>query len=272
MAAVPLKTLQTQVAAGPPYDPRFMELLATDSRAGAQKLLATAQRKIDQLAAARQRLITMLEFERGGAAQGFKAIAGVDEAGRGPLAGPVVAGAVILHPGVLADPQSLDPVLHNLNDSKQLKESQRETLFEALMQSPHAYGVGIVEAHEIDHLGIQQANFSAMHRAIGALPSPPDYLLIDGYTLPGTTQPALRIIKGDARALSIAAASIIAKVTRDRIMKDMDRRYPQYDFAKHKGYGTATHIAAIEEHGPCPIHRKTFAPIAQYTKQNELNL
>ncbi len=272
MAAVPLKRLQAQVASGPPYDPRFIERLTTDPRAGAQKLLATAHRKIDQAETAKQRLINMLEFERGGEAQGFKAIAGVDEAGRGPLAGPVVAGAVILHPDVLADPQSLAPALHTLNDSKQLTESQRETLYKALMQSPHAYGVGIVEAHEIDRLGIQQANFSAMHRAIEALPTPADYLLIDGYNLPGTNQPALRIIKGDARALSIAAASIIAKVTRDRIMIDMDKQYPQYGFAQHKGYGTATHIAAIAENGPCPIHRKTFAPIAQYTKQNEFSL
>lgn len=193
----------------------------------------------------------MLQFERAMEAAGFARIAGVDEAGRGPLAGPVVAAAV-----VLAEPVA------GLNDSKQLSEAQREGLFELLQAGAHAIGVAVVPADEIDRIGIQQANYAAMARAAQALSPAPDYLLIDGFKVPGLLFPQTRIIKGDARSLSIAAASIIAKVTRDRMMIDYDRAHPEYGFARHKGYGTREHLAALEKHGPCPIHRRSFAPLA----------
>ena len=193
----------------------------------------------------------MLQFERAMEAAGFARIAGVDEAGRGPLAGPVVAAAVVLAAPVAG-----------LNDSKQLSEAQREGLFEALQTGNHTIGVAVVPADEIDRIGIQQANYAAMARAVQALSPAPDYLLIDGFKVPGLLFPQTRIIKGDARSLSIAAASIIAKVTRDRMMLDYDRQHPEYGFARHKGYGTREHLAAIEKYGPCPIHRRSFAPLA----------
>ncbi len=202
--------------------------------------------------AERLRVATMLEFERNAAGSGFCRIAGVDEAGRGPLAGPVVAGAVVL----------IAP-LAGLNDSKKLTEGRREALYELLMSGGHAVGVGVAEAAEIDRMGIQAANYAAMARAVAAISPPPDYLLVDGYALPGMRQPCLRIIKGDSRSLSIAAASIIAKVTRDRRMLETDRLYPEYGFARHKGYGTAEHLAALERHGPCPEHRRSFAPLSE---------
>lgn len=202
-------------------------------------------------AAEAARLEAMFEFERRAAENGFHRIAGVDEAGRGPLAGPLVAGAV-----VLAFP------VPGLDDSKKLTESRREALFEALMTGDHAVGVGVVESDELDRIGLQTANYAAMARAVAALSPAPDFLLVDGFNLPGVAQPCMRLIKGDRRSLSIAAASIIAKVTRDRRMRLLDREYPQYGFGQHKGYGTAAHMAAIEMHGPCPGHRFSFAPLS----------
>jgi ribonuclease HII len=198
------------------------------------------------------RIEAMLEFERGAAAMGFVRIAGVDEAGRGPLAGPIVAGAVVLN-GALA----------GLNDSKQLKEAQREALYAELLAGGHAIGCAVIEAEEIDRIGIQQANYAAMARAVAALVPPPDYVLVDGFQVPGLAQAQLRLIKGDARSLSIAAASIVAKVTRDRLMVAHDAAFPGYGFARHKGYGTAEHLAALARLGPCAIHRRSFAPLAR---------
>ncbi|MBI1317493.1 MAG: ribonuclease HII [Candidatus Hydrogenedens sp.] len=197
------------------------------------------------------RVEALLAFEAEAEAQGFRAVAGVDEAGRGPLAGPVVAAAV-----TLAEPVA------GLNDSKQLTEARREALFETLMAGPHAIGVAVVEAGDIDRTGIQPANYAAMARAVAALPRRADYLLVDGFALPGVSQPVLKVIKGDARSLSIAAASIIAKVTRDRLMLEWNERHPGYGFAKHKGYGTREHLEALQRLGPCPIHRRSFAPVA----------
>ncbi|NLV42355.1 MAG: ribonuclease HII [Candidatus Hydrogenedentes bacterium] len=196
------------------------------------------------------RLHAMLAFERQAAENGFLRVAGVDEAGRGPLAGPLAAAAV-----VLAFP------VPGLNDSKKLTEARREELYETLMGGPHAIGVGVVEAGELDRIGLQPANYAAMARAVAGLSPPPDFLLVDGFALPGVVQPVLRLVKGDQRSLSIAAASIIAKVTRDRRMAVLDARYPQYGFGRHKGYGTADHLAALRRHGPCPEHRRSFAPV-----------
>ena len=194
----------------------------------------------------------MLAFEREAAALGFNRIAGVDEAGRGPLAGPIVAAAVILS----------GPV-PGINDSKQLTHAQRESFFEILIAGGHAIGHAIIPATEIDQHGIQRANYGAMARAVHGLKPSPDYLLIDGFAVPGLAQPQRKIIKGDRLSQSIAAASVIAKVIRDRMMVEYDEAYPEYGFARHKGYGTQAHLEAIVRHGACPIHRMSFAPLSQ---------
>lgn len=190
-------------------------------------------------------------YERQAAEQGFLRVAGVDEAGRGPLAGPICAGAV-----VLAYP------IEGLNDSKLLTESEREDLFAKIMNGDHAVGCAMVTHAEIDGIGIQQANYGAMMQAVDQLVPAPDYLLVDGFRIPGCAFPHLRIVKGDRLSQSIAAASIIAKVSRDRLMYQYDEQYPGYGFAKHKGYATAQHLAAIETLGPCPIHRRSFSPLS----------
>ncbi len=183
---------------------------------------------------------------------GHTIICGIDEAGRGPWAGPVVASAVIL------DPKNIP---EGLNDSKKLNEARREALFDPIMQSSHV-GVGIVSAAEIDEINILQATFLAMQRAFSQLQPKPDLALIDGNKSPKLDCKTQTIVGGDAKSLSIAAASIIAKVTRDRIMHQLDLVYPQFSFARHKGYGTATHAAALAIHGACAEHRKSFKPIA----------
>ncbi len=183
-------------------------------------------------------------------AQGFT-VCGVDEAGRGPWAGPVVAAAVILDPGSIPA---------GLNDSKKLTEAKREALFTPIMQAA-SVGVGIISAARIDDLNILKATYAAMAGAVAALPRPATIALIDGNRAPPLTCRCETIVGGDAKSLSIAAASIIAKVTRDRLLHDLDRQYPDYGFAAHKGYGTAAHAAALQRLGPCPEHRKSFAPI-----------
>lgn len=193
----------------------------------------------------------MTAFELQAARAGSRAIAGVDEAGRGALAGPLVAAAIILG----------EPV-PGVDDSKRLSASRRNELFALLTSGPHAIGIESVEAGTIDANGIQSANYLAMARAIEQLDPRADFALVDGFTISGCMTPQLRIVKGDQRSQSIAAASIIAKVTRDRIMLALDEEYPDYGFARHKGYGTREHMAAIEAHGPSPVHRRSFAPIS----------
>ncbi len=178
-------------------------------------------------------------------------VCGVDEAGRGPLAGPVVAAAVILDP---------DNMPAGLNDSKVLSQDMREYLMNDIFVTS-IVGVGIAEPEEIDRANILGATMIAMTRAVEALPFIPAAALIDGNKAPPLACPTQTLIKGDARCLSIAAASIVAKVTRDRLMAEADQRYPGYDFAQHKGYGTETHRAKIQELGPCPIHRRSFNPV-----------
>ena len=176
-------------------------------------------------------------------------IAGIDEVGRGPLAGPVVACAVIL-------PED-HPILY-LNDSKKLSAKKREELYEVITREAVSYGIGMESPAVIDEINILRATCSAMRKALSAMSVPARFLLVDAVTIPEVSVPQCPIIHGDALSVSIAAASIVAKVTRDRLMEDYDRIYPGYGFAKHKGYGTAAHIAAIKELGPCPIHRKSF--------------
>ena len=195
----------------------------------------------------RARLAIMRQYED---EYGYlNAVCGIDEAGRGPLAGPVVAAAVIL---------PKDAEILYLNDSKKLTEKRREALFEEVKEKAISYGIGIVSPEVIDEINILQATYQAMRDAISQLDPMPEVLLNDAVTIPGVTIPQVPIIKGDAKSVSIAAASILAKVTRDRMMIQYDEIYPEYGFAGHKGYGTAVHINAIKEHGPCPIHRRTF--------------
>ncbi len=191
-------------------------------------------------------------FEEEGASLGFRRIAGVDEAGRGPLAGPVVAAAVIL-------PES--SALTGLRDSKKLSARQREGFFDEIQCRAVAIGVGIVDPETIDRINILQATLQAMTQAVSLLSVRPDYLLIDAVRLPAIGIPQKSLIRGDDRSQSIAAASVIAKVTRDRLMLEYDRLYPEYRFRSHKGYGTEEHLSALMRHGPCPIHRRSFRPV-----------
>lgn len=205
------------------------------------------------------RLERMLEFEREAHANGFKRVAGVDEAGRGPLAGPIVAAAV-----VLAAP------VPGADDSKRLTATQRDALYDAILSGGHAVGVSVIDASEIDRIGLQQANYAAMLRAAQAIMPAPDLLLVDGFQIRGAAIPQQRLIRGDSRSLSIAAASIVAKVTRDRIMDELDRCYPGYGFARHKGYGTRAHLEALARLGPCPVHRRCFAPVGRPAETGQL--
>lgn len=194
------------------------------------------------------------DFEQEARRCGYRHIAGLDEAGRGPLAGPVVAAAVVL---------PFRCRLPGVNDSKQLSEAEREQLYAAIIQTAVGIGVGSADAGEIDSLNILEATRLAMRRAIEGLIPRPDYLLTDAMTLPGVAIPARPIIKGDALSISIAAASIIAKVTRDRMMAAFHGVYPHYNFLSHKGYSTDEHLRRLAAYGPCAIHRRTYAPVRE---------
>ena len=193
------------------------------------------------------RLEAMCAYEREYAA--CTAICGIDEAGRGPLAGPVAAGAVIL---------PKDCRILYLNDSKKLTPARRDVLFDEIREKAVAFSIGISSPERIDEINILQATYEAMRKAVAGLSVPPDLLLNDAVTIPEVQIRQVPIVKGDAKSVSIAAASILAKVTRDRMMEEYDAMWPEYGFAKHKGYGTAQHIAALKEYGPCPIHRRSF--------------
>ncbi len=202
------------------------------------------------------------EFEQPLWQSGIHRVAGVDEAGRGPLAGPVVAAAAILPPAWLE--AGLPKELSGLNDSKQLTETQREKYFEFLTRCAEIeFGIALVDAGVIDEINILQATHRAMNGALGKLKPLPPHALVDGRPVKTLRVPQTAIVKGDARSFSIAAASVLAKVTRDRLMLEFHAQFPEYGFAKHKGYGTAKHLAAIAKHGGCPIHRMTFAPLKQ---------
>lgn len=201
----------------------------------------------EKLCAERERLELMKEYEYRYAA--CKSICGIDEAGRGPLAGPVVAGAVVLPP---------DCEILFLNDSKKLSEKRREELFWEIREKAVTWSVGIVGPDVIDEINILQATYQAMRQAVTGLSLMPELLLVDAVTIPDVEILQEPIVKGDAKSVTIAAASILAKVSRDHMMAEYDTLFPEYGFAKHKGYGTAAHIAALKEFGPCPIHRRTF--------------
>jgi ribonuclease HII len=217
---------------------------------------------------ARTLQVDRFEFERTLWNQGVARIAGVDEAGRGPLAGPVVAGAAIL-PAKWVE-SGLPHELEGLNDSKQLTRMQREKFFAFLTSCGEVeFAIARVDAAQIDELNILRATHYAMNAALAKLNPAPQYVLVDGLAVKTIRVPQTAIVKGDARSYSIAAASVLAKVTRDRMMHEFDRKWPKYGFAGHKGYGTAQHLAAIAAHGPCPIHRRSFAPLKP-TTQREL--
>ena len=218
-----------------------------DERAGVIKLINTYTKKLNSYHDEVKRMYKMFEFER--KYKDYQAICGIDEVGRGPLAGPVCAGAVIL-------PKKCD-ILY-LNDSKQLSEKKREELYDIITREAVAYKTAFVNDEIIDDINILNATYKAMQTAINNLEVKPDILLNDAVTIPGVSIKQVGIIKGDAKSASIAAASIIAKVERDRLMQEYDKLYPEYGFASNKGYGSKEHIAALKKYGPCPIHRKTF--------------
>lgn len=207
----------------------------------------------------------MLAYEKEAKKAGFHSICGIDEAGRGPLAGPVIAAACILPEHVFQDPLFLS----HLDDSKKMTSELREDLFHILSGHPGVkYGIGVASHEEIDTINILQATRLAMQRAVSHLFPRPDLLLVDGEKLVFEGISFRKIIKGDQLSLSIAAASVLAKVTRDRQMIALHKEYPVYGFDRHKGYGTPAHLKALEEHGPCPLHRKTFAPVSQALAQS----
>ena len=227
--------------------PAFISTYEKDERAGVVSLVKKARKRLEDYEKEVQRTEKMKAFEKEYAS--FSYICGIDEVGRGPLAGPVVAGAVIL---------PKDCHILYLNDSKQLSEKKREELYDVIMEQAVATGLGYVAPERIDEINILQATYEAMREAISKLSVTPDLLLNDAVTIPKVEIKQVPIIKGDARSISIAAASIIAKVTRDRLMVKYDSLFPEYGFASNKGYGASAHIEALRKYGPTPIHRKSF--------------
>lgn len=227
--------------------PELIETYAEDSRSGVQALIKKAGKRIQELEEEKERTEKMKKYEY--KYRQYSYICGIDEVGRGPLAGPVVAGAVIL-------PADCD-ILY-LNDSKQLSEKKREELYDIIMEKAVATGIGFVSPERIDEINILQATYEAMRQAIGKLSVKPDLLLNDAVTIPGVDICQVPIIKGDAKSISIAAASIIAKVTRDRLMVDYSKVFPEYGFESNKGYGAKAHLEALLKYGPTPIHRRSF--------------
>jgi ribonuclease HII len=237
-----------------PLPQRIEAALRADARPGAKAILAAIERRRRKHRAEGQRLRHLFRFERELWARGIERIAGVDEAGMSPLAGPVVAGAVILPP---------DFRLPGIDDSKKLSARERERLVVEIKAAALAWAVGIAEPEEIDRLRIYRAGLLAMRRAVEALSPAPEYLLIDARRLADLPFPQRAIVHGDALSVSIAAASIVAKTTRDALMERYDREYPGWGFAKHKGYPVREHVAAIARRGVCPIHRRSFAHVRQ---------
>lgn len=227
--------------------PAFINTYKEDERAGVASLVEKAKKQLNAYEKELARTEKMKSFEKEYASYSY--ICGIDEVGRGPLAGPVVAGAVIL-------PKDCD-ILY-LNDSKQLSEKKREELYDVIMEKAVSTGLGFVSPERIDEINILQATYEAMREAIAKLTPQPDLLLNDAVTIPKVAIRQVPIIKGDAKSISIAAASIIAKVTRDRLMVQYDSVFPEYGFASNKGYGAAAHIEALRKYGPTPIHRRSF--------------
>lgn len=227
--------------------PELIQEYRADTRSGVRALIVRAEKQIAALEKEKARTEGMKVYEKQYEPSGC--VCGIDEAGRGPLAGPVVAGAVIL---------PKDCQILYLNDSKQLSEKKREELYDVIMENAVSCGIGYASPERIDEINILQATYEAMREAVSKLGVSPDILLNDAVTIPEIKIRQVPIIKGDAKSVSIAAASIIAKVTRDRLMMDYDKVFPEYGFASNKGYGAQAHIEALKKFGPTPIHRKTF--------------
>ena len=227
----------------------FLEMYDFDERSGVRALCERIRKRQQALQKEIQRTEGLKVFEKKYEHLGY--VCGIDEVGRGPLAGPVLACAVIL---------PKDSHILYLNDSKKLSPARREELYEVILSEAVAVGTGMVSPQRIDEINILQATYEAMRQAVNALSVQPQVLLNDAVTIPGLSYPQVPIIKGDARSVSIAAASIVAKVTRDRMMVEYDRLMPEYGFASNKGYGTQEHMEALRKYGPSPIHRRTFLP------------
>lgn len=227
--------------------PELIEEYREDGRGGVKKLVESAEKKVAALEKEKQRIERLRVYEE--KYREYDYICGIDEVGRGPLAGPVVAGAAIL---------PRDCRILYVNDSKQLSEKKREELYEIIMEKAVACAVGYATPERIDEINILRATYEAMREAIGKLTPQPQILLNDAVTIPGVNIRQIPIIKGDAKSITIGAASIIAKVTRDRLMVEYDKVFPEYDFAGNKGYGSAAHIEALRKYGPTPIHRRSF--------------
>ena len=246
-----IKEIKEQLANIQRLDDPLLTELEQDSRSGVIQAIAKRKREIQKRLDEDERLEGMLAYEKECYARGMELIAGVDEVGRGPLAGPVVAAAVIL-------PKACK--IPGLNDSKKIPKSKHKEIYEAVLQNAIAIGIGIKDNHVIDQVNIYEATKLAMMEAIGQLEPQPQHLLIDAMKL-DLPIPQTSIIKGDANSLSIAAASIVAKVTRDQMMEEFDREYPGYDFAQNAGYGTANHLDGLHQLGVTPIHRRSFEPV-----------
>lgn len=227
--------------------------LASDERSGVKKAVEAEVKRREALKAERARIEELKFFEKKYAE--YSHICGIDEAGRGPLAGPVVAGAVIF-------PKDVD-ILY-INDSKKLSAKRRDALYDEIIEKALAWGVGVVDNERIDAINIRRASFEAMRIALSNLSVEPDLILVDAFSIPEVETKQVAIVKGDAKSISIGAASIIAKVTRDRMMEEYDRKYPGYGFAQHKAYGTKAHYEALRQLGPSPIHRMTFLKPEDY--------
>ena len=246
-----IKEIKEQLASIQRLDDPLLTELEQDSRSGVIQAIAKRKKEIQKRLDEDERLEKMLAYEKELYTQGIQLIAGVDEVGRGPLAGPVVAAAVIL-------PKACK--IPGLNDSKKIPKSKHKEIYEAVLQNAIAIGVGVKDNHVIDQVNIYEATKLAMMEAIGQLEPQPQHLLIDAMKLDLPISQT-SIIKGDANSLSIAAASIVAKVTRDQMMEEFDRKYPGYDFAQNAGYGTAKHLAGLDQLGVTPIHRRSFEPV-----------
>lgn len=227
----------------------LLAAMKNDSRIGIQKLLERYYREQEEQIKRQEKVQFMLFHEKKLWSKGFSFIGGIDEAGRGPLAGPVVSACVVL-------PKDL--IIEGVDDSKKLTSYRREQLFGEIMEKALSYGIGVVDNGKIDDVNIYQATIESMEQAVNACSQSPDYLLLDAMQLKSIPLPQLSLIGGDAKSQTIASASILAKVTRDKIMEAFAKIYPEYGFERHKGYGTEEHVEAIRKHGPSPIHRKSF--------------
>jgi ribonuclease HII len=257
IAQLRLAQIRDLIRSGEGLDHEMQDQLQGDSRRGALKLWRSLQKTRDQHLRAKARLQDLIAPEKNLRQQGFRTIAGLDEAGRGPLAGPVVSAAVV-------PPWPCH--WFGVDDSKRLTPGAREAHAQRILTEALAVGLGIVSAERIDTVGILQATWESMRRALASMSLKPDHLLVDGpLPIPEVSVSQTPLVDGDARSLSVAAASVVAKVTRDEIMQHLDTQHPQYGFARHKGYGTPEHLAALRRYGPCFIHRRSFRRVVVRT-------